>query len=166
MLLIQKRCESSAPATERLVLPFELRQKSRLRTKLESGEEAALFLERGNVLRGGDRLMADDGRVVEVVAARERLLVVRAGNAKELARAAYHLGNRHIPVEVGADALKLEYDHVLEDMLHKLGVETSEQHGPFEPEAGAYGGGHTHHGHDDAEAADIVELLAMKRSRA
>jgi urease accessory protein len=165
MLLIQKRCESTAAATERLVLPFDLRQKSRLRTRLESGEEAALFLERGNVLRGGDRLLADDGRVIAVVAALERLLVVRASNAKELARAAYHLGNRHIPVEVGADTLKLEYDHVLEDMLHKLGVETSEEHGPFEPEAGAYGGGHTHHSHDDAEAADIVELMAMRKPR-
>jgi urease accessory protein len=165
MLLIEKRSGSSATASERLVLPFELRQKSRLRTKLESGEEAALFLERGNVLRGGDKLIAGDGRVVEVIAANERLLVVSASDRRELARAAYHLGNRHIPVEVGADILKLEYDHVLEIMLQGLRVNVSETLGPFEPEAGAYGGGHHHHEHSDAEAANIVELMAMKRAR-
>jgi urease accessory protein len=165
MLLIEKRCELPAPATERLVLPFELRRKSRLRTRLESGEEAALFLERGTLLRGGDKLEAADGRIVAVVAATEHLLEVRASNSRELARAAYHLGNRHIPVEVGAGVLKLEYDHVLELMLRGLGVDITESHGPFEPEAGAYGGGHHHHDHDAAEAANIVELMAMKRVR-
>jgi len=165
MLLIEKRCESADAATERLVLPFELRQKSRLRTRLESGEEAALFLERGAVLRGGDKLLAADSRIVEVIAADERLLVVSAGDRRELARAAYHLGNRHIPVEVGADTLKLEYDHVLEIMLQGLGVNVAEAQGPFEPEAGAYGGGHQHHEHTDAEAANIIELIAMKRAR-
>jgi urease accessory protein len=165
MLVIEKRCESSTAATERLILPFELRQKSRLRTRLESGEEVALFLERGAVLRGGDRLEAGDGRIVEILAADEHLLLVRAKDARELARAAYHLGNRHIPVEVSADTLKLEYDHVLEIMLQGLGVEVAESRGPFEPEAGAYGGGHHHHGHDAAEVANIVELMAMKRVR-
>jgi urease accessory protein len=170
MLLIEKRCDTSTAATERLVLPFELRQKSRLRTRLASGEEAALFLERGAVLRGGDRLLAADGRVIEVVAAPERLLVVHAKDRRELARAAYHLGNRHIPVEVGADILKLEYDHVLQEMLNGLGVETTEASGPFEPEAGAYGGGHRHHGDDDnasgdPETTNIAELMALKRAR-
>ena len=108
MLLIERRHDGTIPATERLVLPFDLRQKSRLRTKLESGEEVALFLERGIVLRGGDRLQAQDSRVVEIVAAEERLLVVTASNSRELARAAYHLGNRHIPVEVGPASLQLE----------------------------------------------------------
>lgn len=170
MLLIEKRCEFSTPATEWLVLPFELRQKSRLRTRLASGEEAALFLERGAVLRGGDRLLAADGRVIEIVAAPERLLVVRAKDRRELARAAYHLGNRHIPVEVGADTLKLEYDHVLEQMLRGLGVEATEESGPFEPEAGAYGGGHRHHGGDDGEGGDratanLADFLALRRAR-
>jgi urease accessory protein len=165
MLVIEKRCASSVPATERLILPFELRQKSRLRTRLESGEEAALFLERGTLLRGGDKLEAADGRIVAVVAAAEHLLEVRADSSRELARAAYHLGNRHIPVEVGAGVLKLEYDHVLELMLQGLGVDVTESQGPFEPEAGAYGGGHHHREHDAAEAANIVELMAMKRAR-
>jgi urease accessory protein len=163
MLLIERLATTNAPAVERLVLPFELRQKSRLRTRLETGEEAALFLERGAVLRGGDRLEAADGRVVEVVAAEERLLVVTASNSRELARAAYHLGNRHIPVEVGPESLKLEYDHVLEIMLRGLSVEVAEAHGPFEPEAGAYGGGHRH-GHDEDETARIAELLTIKRT--
>ena len=163
MLLIEKICTSGEPATEQLVLQFELRQKSRLRTKLESGEEAALFLRRGAVLRGGDRLEAADGRIVEVVAADERLLLVTASNSRELARAAYHLGNRHIPVEVGPESLKLEYDHVLEIMLRGLGVEVAEARGPFEPEAGAYGGGHRH-GNDENEAIQIAELLTIRRA--
>ena len=165
MLLIEKRSNSASVATERLVLPFELRQKSRLRTRLETGEEAALFLERGAVLRGGDRLEAADGRIVAIVAATEHLLQVRAKNNRDLARAAYHLGNRHIPVEVGADALKLEYDPVLEVMLRGLGVEVMEAHGPFEPEAGAYGG--RHHGHTEvtAEPTTIAELMAIRRAR-
>lgn len=165
MLLIEKRCDASLVGTERLVLPFELRQKSRLRTRLESGEEAALFLDRGAVLRGGDKLEATDGRIIEVVAASEHLLLVRASTERELARATYHLGNRHIPVEIGADVLKLEYDHVLEIMLRGLGVEVSEARGPFEPEAGAYGGGHHHHEHETTEAANIAELMAMHRAR-
>jgi urease accessory protein len=163
VLLIEKFCASCASAVERLVLPFELRQKSRLRTCLESGEEVALFLERGIILRGGDRLEAADGRIVEVVAAEERLLVVTASNSRELARAAYHLGNRHIPVEVGPESLKLEYDHVLEIMLRGLGVEVAEARGPFEPEAGAYGGGHGH-GQDEDEPARIAELLTIRRA--
>jgi urease accessory protein len=165
MLLIEQRGDASAPATERLELPFELRQKSRLRTRLASGEEAALFLERGAVLRGGDRLIAADGRVIEVVAAPERLLVVRANDRRQLARAAYHLGNRHIPVEVGHDSLKLEYDHVLREMLDGLGVDTNEESGPFEPEAGAYGGGHGHRGADERETASIADIMALKRAR-
>ena len=163
MLLIEKPGIPNSPATERLVLPFELRQKSRLRTRLESGEEAALFLQRGAILRGGDRLVASDGRVVEVVAADERLLLVTASSSRELARAAYHLGNRHIPVEVESESLKLEYDHVLETMLRGLGVEVAEARGPFEPEAGAYGGGHRH-GNDDDEPAGFAERLAIKRA--
>jgi urease accessory protein len=165
MLLIQKRCDASQPATETLVLPFELRQKSRLRTRLASGQEVALFLERGAVLRGGDRLEADDGSIIEIVAAAERLLLVSAHDPRELARAAYHLGNRHIPVEVVASELKLEYDHVLEIMLRGLGVQVAEVKGPFEPEAGAYGGGHQHHEHDDSESANISQLMALKRVR-
>lgn len=136
---------------ERLVLPFELRRKSRLRARLESGAEVALMLERGSVLRGGDRLKLGE-RVVLVVAADEPVLHVTAADARQLARAAYHLGNRHVPLQIGDGWLRLERDHVLEDMLVGLGVEVVHLDAPFEPEAGAYGGGHRHsHGDDDHE---------------
>lgn len=148
---------------ERLVLPFEQRQKSRLRTHLESGEEVALALPRGEVLRGGDLLAASDGRVVEVVARAERLLHVECATPLALARAAYHLGNRHVPVQVGDGWLRIAADHVLEHMLAGLAAHTAEIDAPFEPEAGAYAG-HTHggiayhrHGDEETRAARIHE---------
>ena len=124
-----------------LKLPFDSRQKSRLRTKLVSGEEVGLMLPRGEILRGGDLVTASDGRVIEVLAENEKLLHVET---KDLAKAAYHLGNRHVPVEVGPDYLRLAEDHVLEEMLTKLGAKVSHVEAPFEPEAGAYAGGHQH----------------------
>jgi urease accessory protein len=138
---------------DRLELPFDARQKSRLRTHLASGEEAALMLPRGEVLRGGDLVVASDGRVVEVVAAAERVLHVECASATELARCAYHLGNRHIPVEVAKGFLRLAEDHVLEKMLAGLGAKLTHVTAPFEPEAGAYAGVlHQHdrerHGHE------------------
>jgi len=127
-----------------LRLPFEQRQKSRLRAVLVSGEEVALMLPRGEVLRGGDLVTASDGRIIEVVAETEKLLHVECAGAAELARAAYHLGNRHVPVEVGAGYLRLAADHVLEEMLKGLGAKVTLLDAPFEPEAGAYGAGHRH----------------------
>src|ERR1700759_3063453 len=105
-----------------LTLPFDARGKSRLAATLDNGEEVALVMPRGTVLADGDMLVADDGGFVRVVAAAEDVLVVRAPSVRLLTRAAYHLGNRHTPVEVGADYLKLEADPVLEDMLKRLGV--------------------------------------------
>jgi urease accessory protein len=150
MIEIRARLEASPPgrhvvAGDRLHLPFELRQKSRLRAQLASGEEVALSLPRGEVLRGGDLLLASDGRVVEVIARPERLLHVQCDSPQALARAAYHLGNRHVPVQVGDGWLRLAADHVLEQMLKGLGARISPVEAPFEPEAGAYGG-HTHGG--------------------
>jgi urease accessory protein len=125
-----------------LRLPFESRQKSRLRTKLVSGEEVALLLPRGEILRGGDLVVASDGRVIEVLAEPEKLLHIESDG---LARVAYHLGNRHVPVQVGAGFLRIAADHVLEEMLKKLDATVSHVEAPFEPEAGAYAGGHAHH---------------------
>jgi urease accessory protein len=127
-----------------LQLPFEQRQKSRLKTKLVSGEEVALMLPRGEILRGGDLVTASDGRVIEVVAEPERLLHIES---QSLARLAYHLGNRHVPVQVGEGFLRIAADHVLEEMVKKLGAKVSAVEAPFEPEAGAYAGGH--HQHDE-----------------
>jgi urease accessory protein len=128
----------------RVVLPFELRQKSRLRAKAETGEEIALILPRGRVLRGGERVTATDGREVEIVAAPEKLLHIESG---QLARVAYHLGNRHVPLQVGSDFLRIAEDHVLEEMVRKLGGRVSHVEAPFEPEAGAYGHQHGEMGH-------------------
>jgi urease accessory protein len=138
-----------------LTLAFDDRRKSRLAATLDSGEEVALLLPRGTVLRDGDVLVADDGGLVRVVAAAETVLYVRAKDALTLTRAAYHLGNRHTPVEVGADYLKLEYDPVLADMLKRIGATVDQVSMPFQPEAGAYGGGHKH-GHDETFAEDYA----------
>jgi len=127
---------------ERLTLSFDQRQKSRLRARLESGEEVALLLPRGNIMRGGDVVSSADGQRIEIVSAPEKLLHIESSS---LARAAYHLGNRHVPVQVGEGFLRIAEDHVLEDMLRKLGARVTHVEAPFEPEGGAY---HSHHGTD------------------
>ena len=134
----------------RLTLPFELRRKSRLRTRLDDGREVALLLERGSVLRDGDRLRSDCGRCIEVAAGNEPVSVVRANDARTLARAAYHLGNRHVPVQVGRHELRYLADHVLDEMVAGLEAEVVRAELPFEPEAGAYG----HHGHHADDGPD------------
>lgn len=148
LITITQRLDQPRPAQAQLVLPFESRQKSRLRARLDSGEEVGLMLERGTLLRGGDCLLADDGRVVSVVAAAEQVSVVTADDPWQLARAAYHLGNRHISVQVGQGWLRYLHDHVLDDMVRGLGFAVTTQILPFEPEAGAYshsGSGNAHH---------------------
>jgi urease accessory protein len=136
-----------------LTLPYDARCRSRFAATLDTGEEVGVVLPRGTVLRDGDMLVADDGGLVRVIAAAQSVLLVRAPDPVTLTRAAYHLGNRHTPVEVGADELKLEADPVLEDMLKRLGAQVARATLPFQPEAGAYGGGHRH-GHDDTFAED------------
>ncbi|KPK07622.1 MAG: hypothetical protein AMJ64_06200 [Betaproteobacteria bacterium SG8_39] len=138
----------------RLELPFDKRQKSRLRAQLDSGEAVALNLPRGEILRGGDLVVGSDGRIIEVVAAAEQLLHVVCGDSTALARAAYHLGNRHVPVQVGDGFLRIAADHVLESMLRGLGAALTPLQAPFEPEAGAYGA-HSHHAGESAGAARI-----------
>ncbi|MBV8032320.1 MAG: urease accessory protein UreE [Betaproteobacteria bacterium] len=147
----------------RLALPFEMRQKSRFKAKLESGEEVAFLLPRGEVLRGGDLVAASDGRVFEVVSLPEEVLHVEAKNAMELARIAYHLGNRHVAVQVGDGHVRIAHDHVLDRMLEGLGAKVSHVTAPFEPEAGAYHAHgtehgaakiHDHHHHDDGHGHD------------
>lgn len=161
MLHIAELIAPGALHDDRLILPFDRRQKSRLRVRLESGDEAGLFMERGTILRGGDRLRANDGRVVQVVAANEPVMLVTADTPIQLMRAAYHLGNRHVPLQVGEGWLKLEQDHVLKEMLIGLGVYVAYRDAPFEPEAGAYGGGHRHH-HDDDQAVSIRPSLRSR----
>lgn len=150
LCLIEARYTGDAPVADRLELDFNTRSKSRLRARLVSGAEVGLFLPRGTILRGGQKLRARDGRIVEVRAAAEDLLEARCASAVALARAAFHLGNRHVAVEVGHDEagdwLRLQADHVLEGMLVGLGALVSALRAPFEPEAGAYAPGHQHPG--------------------
>lgn len=155
MLLINAKCPPRQTWDERLVLPFDLRQKSRLRTRLASGEEVGLFLERGTVLRGGDFLQGEDGRIVLVEAAAEPVLRVVCATPLDLVRAAYHLGNRHVPLQIGEGWLRLAADHVLQEMLLQLGAEVTEETASFEPEAGAYGGGH-HHAHGEDRGPGVI----------
>lgn len=127
------------PAAGVLTMPFDERRKSRLRGKLDDGREVALLLPRGTVLRDGDRLRAESGEIVVVRAAAQTLSVARTGDGLLLARAAYHLGNRHVPVEVHAGGLAYEHDHVLDGLVAELGLTVETAKAPFEPEAGGYG---------------------------
>ena len=137
---------------DRLILPFDQRQKSRLRTRLASGDEVGVVLPGGEILRGGDLLVASDGRIVEVVAQDEKVLQANCDSPFELARAAYHLGNRHVSLQIGEGWLRIADDHVLKQMLEGFGLEVTALNAPFEPEPGAYGGhshGEGHHSHLD-----------------
>ncbi|MDD9940809.1 MAG: urease accessory protein UreE, partial [Myxococcales bacterium] len=150
--VLDQEASADARPSDRLTLPFELRQKSRLRARLDSGVEVAVYRARGTVLRGGAKLRSTSGLVVEVVAAPEQVSTVRAANAQALARGAYHLGNRHVPVQVGEGFLRYQHDHVLDEMVRGLGLEVVCEQAPFEPEGGAYAGGHGDgrgHGHGD-----------------
>ena len=149
-----------APTVE---LDWDVRQKSRFAATDSAGRELGIFLPRGTLVRGGDVLVAEDGSMVRVIAAPQPVLVITHCNSHgtpfDLTRAAYHLGNRHVPIELQPDHLKIEPDHVLADMLRAMHLIVTEQSLPFEPEGGAYaaghGGGHDHgHSHDHGHAHD------------
>ena len=146
LLQLTARAAPDSASETTLTLPFERRQRTRLRVTLDDGTEAALMLPRGEVLRGGDRLRSSCGRVVTVRAADEPVSHVACDDPRGLARAAYHLGNRHVPVQVGDGWLRYLHDHVLDAMVEGLGLAVQSMAAPFEPEAGAYAG-HHHHGH-------------------
>jgi urease accessory protein len=157
LLRISRKLEPAArpqPPERRLVLPFGERSRSRLRAVLDNGEEAGLFLERGSVLRNGDLLMADDGRVVEVRAAPESVSTVHTDNGLILARASYHLGNRHVALQIGPGWLRYVHDHVLDDMLRGFGLTVIVEQAPFEPEGGAYVSASHSHAHPHAHSHD------------
>jgi urease accessory protein len=140
-------------------LTFEQRRKSRQRLRLDDGTEAALLLPRGTVLAEGDRLQADDGAVIAVRAAPETLSVVRTADDLLLARVAYHLGNRHVPLQIARGELRYQHDHVLDGLAQALGLRVEVVTAPFVPEPGAYGHGEEPpaeegrrpHGHGDGE---------------
>lgn len=127
-----------------LTLRYEDRLKGRLRATLDSGREAGLFLERGGVLKEGDMLRAQTGEIVRVACAPEDLVTAACGEWGLFSRACYHLGNRHVPLEIGEKWVRFMPDHVLEDLAEHLGLSLSRTQAPFHPEAGAYHGGHQH----------------------
>jgi urease accessory protein len=145
-------------------LDWDLRQKSRLEAADSTGRQIGIFLSRGTVLRGGDVLVAEDGSLIRVIAASQTVLRITPcsnhGTSFDLIRAAYHLGNRHVPIELKPDHLKIEPDHVLADLLRAMHLTVLEVNEAFEPESGAYASGshaHAHagghgHGHDHPHA--------------
>ena len=138
-------------------LDWDVRQKSRFECTDSRGRQLGVFLPRGTLVRGGDVLVAEDGSMVRVIAAPQPVLVIQhvagRGTVFDLIRAAYHLGNRHVPIELKPDHLKIEPDHVLADMLRAMHLVVLETQAPFEPEGGAYGaqGAHGHQGHDHGD---------------
>lgn len=143
-----------------LELDWDMRQKSRFEATDSLGRQLGVFLPRGTLVRGGDVLLAEDGSMVRVIAAPQAVLRITAcashGTPFDLTRAAYHLGNRHVPIELKPDHLKIEPDHVLADMLRAMHLTVHEVEEAFEPEGGAYSSaGHGHadgHDHDHSPA--------------
>ncbi|MDI1339501.1 urease accessory protein UreE [Polaromonas sp.] len=140
-------------------LDWDIRQKSRFEATDSLGRQLGIFLPRGTLVRGGDVLVAEDGSMIRVIAAPQTVLRVTVctahGSPFDLTRAAYHLGNRHVPIELKPDHLKIEPDHVLAEMLRSMHLIVNEVSESFEPEGGAYSaGGHSHeHSHAHAPAA-------------
>ena len=149
-------------------LDWDVRQKSRFAATDSQGRALGVFLPRGTLVRGGDVLVAEDGSLIRVLAAPQPVLVIthcpQHGTPFDLTRAAYHLGNRHVPIELQPGHLKIEPDHVLADMLRAMHLIVTAQDLPFEPEGGAYatghGGGHDH-GHDHAHAPAPARLVSI-----
>lgn len=139
MIVLTRRVADAETVTGSVTLTVDSRIKSRLRVTLDDGRDAGLMLERGHLLRGGE-LLADaaGGQVIRVLAAPEAVSTVRCSDPHLLARAAYHLGNRHVPLQIEPGLLRYQHDHVLDDMLRGLGLTVAAEQAPFEPEAGAY----------------------------
>lgn len=150
MIRLTRRGEARRPPDRTLTLPLEQRVRRRLRVTLDDGSEAGLFLERGQLLRDGDLISSEEGLVVQVRAALEPVSTVYSSDPLLLARACYHLGNRHVALQIAPGLLRYRHDHVLDALVRGLGLEPVFEQAPFEPEPGAYRGtssAHTH-GHD------------------
>ncbi len=145
-------------------LDWDVRQKSRFEATDSQGRAVGVFLARGSVLRGGDVLVAEDGSLIRVIAAPQKVLRITAraehGSAFDLMRAAYHLGNRHVPIELQSDHLKIEPDHVLADMLRAMHLTVNDVLEAFEPESGAYATGG--HAHADAHTHSHKPVIAIQ----
>jgi urease accessory protein len=142
----------SEPAADRIRLDYDARCHRRMTLTAAGGLVFLLDLPRASVLQEGDGLRLEDGRIVQVEAAREPLMAITCADAAELARIAWHLGNRHLPTEIRPDRLVIRADHVIAAMLEGLGAEVAMIEAPFNPEGGAYAAGH--HGHDNGHDHD------------
>ncbi len=142
-----------ATAADTIVLDYEGRHRRRVAMTATRGTQFLLDLPEAVALRGGDALILEDGRLIEIIAAPEELAEIRCPDARQLARVAYHIGNRHVQAEIMAKGIRIRRDHVLEDMVKGLGAKVMHIEAPFEPDTGAYEApeaAHAHHGHDHA----------------
>ena len=164
MLLIKQKLSrdsvefAQSEVSYQLVLPFEIRQKARfvaqlslVGTQAKTDKEVGLQLERGKILRDGDKVVAENGDTIEIVAGDEAVSTVHCDDAKTLARVCYHLGNRHVPLQVEAGWCRFGQDHVLNEMVELLGARVITENAPFEPEAGAYAHSHSSHSHQTSQ---------------
>jgi len=148
MLVFTQRIEHVHDYSHTLTLAYELRQKARLKTKSDSGEEVGLMLPRGLVLRGGDCLQSDEGVIAKIISAPEEVSVARTNDKLVLSKACYHLGNRHMPLQIEENCLVYQKDHVLDEMVENLGLTITHEMRAFEPESGAYSNHSVSHDHN------------------
>ncbi|WP_100008448.1 urease accessory protein UreE [Escherichia coli] len=149
MHYLTRRVETPAQTTASVTLPVDMRVKSRIKVTLNDGRQAGLLLPRGLLLRDGDILSNENGdEFIKVIAADEAVSVVRCADPFMLAKACWHLGNRHVPLQIMPGELRYHHDHVLDDMLRQFGLDVDFAHLPFEPEAGAYASKSHAHNHD------------------
>lgn len=146
--------EWSGTAADRVILDHDQRHRRRMAITGASGLKFLLDLGAAMPIRHGDGLQLEDGRVIEVIAAPEPLAEIAAGSPPELARIAWHLGNRHLPAEIGADRILIRDDHVIVDMLKGLGAQVRAVKAPFDPEGGAYGQQNHDHSHPHGHVHD------------
>jgi len=156
MLTLHSKLAHSDNLHGELVLAWDQREKCRLRARLASGEEVAIFTPRGSVLRDGELLVGAEGKVVLVRAALEPTYVVRCDSTAALLRCAYHLGNRHTQVQLAPDLLRIRVDPVLREMVEGLGATVTQEQAAFEPESGAYSG--NGHGHEHGASLAPIPL--------
>lgn len=153
-----QRCDTVLPAkswdptlsTDEILIDYDRRHRRRIVLKTETGQEILLDLPQATRLRDGDGLQLQSGAIIRVRARPEPLAEIHAHSEAELIRIAWHLGNRHLPVQLLRDKIRIRQDHVIEAMVEQLGGHIDRIEAPFDPEAGAYAGGHSHN-HDDEE---------------
>jgi len=147
IIRLTKKRDLAGQPTASVTLTLDQRVRSRLRVTLDDGPEAGIFLERGDNLKNGDCLVSEDRLVVLVKAASELVSTVLSRDPLLIARACYHLGNRHVALQIELGKLRYPHDHVLDNMVRGLGLDVIVEDAPFEPEPGAYGSSSHGHGH-------------------